>query len=81
MINHGINPDDSQTRQYVAEFLDARLAGVLGSDWNVHEYVARRKRDDERKRTGGLSAEDSALLAELQRHESLAIFDQRAGIQ
>ena len=56
MTTSELNLNDAQTRQFVAEFLDARLSGILGTDWTAAEYIARRKRDDELKQTGGLSA-------------------------
>jgi hypothetical protein len=56
MTSAEINLDDPQTREYVAEFLDARRDGVLGSDWTAAEYVARRQRDEERKQLGALCA-------------------------
>lgn len=62
MITDAINLDDPQTRQFVGEYLDARLSGILGSDWTASEYIARRKRDDERKQLGGLAAGDDDLL-------------------
>jgi hypothetical protein len=57
MITGTFNLDDPKTRQYVAEFLDARLSGILGPDWTVLEYVTRRLHDDEQKEIGGLSAD------------------------
>lgn len=56
MITGTINLDDPKIRPYVAEFLDARLSGILGPDWTVLEYVTRRLRDEEQKEIGGLSA-------------------------
>ena len=58
MTSAEINLDDERTRKFAGEFLDARLAGILGTDWTPGEYIARRLRDEERKLIGGLSAGD-----------------------
>ena len=56
MTTQSINLDDQQTLDYVGEYLDGRLNGLL-RDWTVAEYVARRRLDDERQKIGGLSAD------------------------
>ena len=67
MTSAELNLDDAATRQFVAEYLDARVAGILGPDWSAAEYVARRQRDEQRKLIGGLFAEfdDDTFFEEL----------------
>lgn len=56
MIQAAINLNDPAVLPFVAEYLDARLAGILGPDWSIGEYVRRRLQEEQLKQTGGLSA-------------------------